>query len=70
MRRFLIAYVRASSSLTVYGPLSNRYADCLPLPCALANALNHLVDVIVVLKEGKVVVQGTHEELLRAGGLY
>ena len=44
--------------------------DCLPLPCALANALNHLADVVVVLKEGKVVEQGTHEELLRAGGLY
>ncbi|KAI9453320.1 P-loop containing nucleoside triphosphate hydrolase protein [Lactarius psammicola] len=27
-------------------------------------------DVIIVLKEGTVVEQGTHEELLRAGGLY
>ncbi|KAI0058799.1 P-loop containing nucleoside triphosphate hydrolase protein [Artomyces pyxidatus] len=27
-------------------------------------------DVIVVLKEGEVVEQGTHEELLKAGGLY
>lgn len=29
-----------------------------------------LTDMIIVLKEGTVVEQGTHEELLRAGGLY
>lgn len=28
------------------------------------------VDMIIVLKEGEVVEQGTHEELLRARGLY
>ena len=28
------------------------------------------IDMIIVLKEGTVVEQGTHEELLRAGGLY
>ena len=27
-------------------------------------------DVIIVLKDGQVVEQGTHEELMRAGGLY
>jgi ATP-binding cassette subfamily B (MDR/TAP) protein 7 len=29
-----------------------------------------LIDMIIVLREGTVVEQGTHEELLRAGGLY
>lgn len=28
------------------------------------------IDMIIVLKEGTVVEQGTHEELLRTGGLY
>ena len=27
-------------------------------------------DLILVLKDGQVVEQGTHEELMRAGGLY
>lgn len=27
-------------------------------------------DLIIVLKDGQVVEQGTHEELMRAGGLY
>lgn len=27
-------------------------------------------DLIIVMKEGKVVEQGTHEELLKVGGLY
>lgn len=27
-------------------------------------------DLILVMKEGRVVEQGTHEELLKAGGLY
>ena len=27
-------------------------------------------DLIIVLKDGEVVEQGTHEELMRAGGLY
>lgn len=29
-----------------------------------------IVDLIIVLKEGQVAEQGTHEELLRLGGLY
>jgi hypothetical protein len=29
-----------------------------------------LVDLIIVLKDGQVAEQGTHEELLRLGGLY
>jgi ATP-binding cassette subfamily B (MDR/TAP) protein 7 len=33
-------------------------------------ASSPLTDMIIVLREGTVVEQGTHEELLRAGGLY
>ena len=29
-----------------------------------------LADLIIVLKDGQVEEQGTHEELMRAGGLY
>jgi hypothetical protein len=29
-----------------------------------------IVDLIIVLKDGQVAEQGTHEELLRLGGLY
>ncbi len=32
--------------------------------------LTWLADLIIVLKDGQVVEQGTHEELMRAGGLY
>ena len=28
------------------------------------------IDLIIVLKDGQVVEEGTHEELLRLGGLY
>lgn len=28
------------------------------------------IDIIIVLKDGQVVEEGTHEELLRLGGLY
>ena len=31
---------------------------------------NTLPDLIIVLKEGQVAEQGTHEELLKKGGLY
>ena len=37
----------------------------------VACILNHCsVDLILVLKDGAVVEQGTHEELIRKGGLY
>jgi ATP-binding cassette subfamily B (MDR/TAP) protein 7 len=36
---------------------------------SLATRLS-MIDMIIVLREGTVVEQGTHEELLRAGGLY
>ena len=29
-----------------------------------------MIDFIIVLRDGQVVEQGTHEELLRLGGLY
>lgn len=34
----------------------------------ISNTLH--IDLIIVLKDGQVVEQGTHEELLRLGGLY
>lgn len=34
----------------------------------LAN--NFALDLIIVVKDGQVAEQGTHEELLRLGGLY
>lgn len=30
----------------------------------------YFVDLIIVLKDGEVAEQGTHDELMRAGGLY
>jgi ATP-binding cassette subfamily B (MDR/TAP) protein 7 len=36
----------------------------------LADADGFVVDLIIVLKDGQVAEQGTHEELLRLGGLY
>jgi ATP-binding cassette subfamily B (MDR/TAP) protein 7 len=36
----------------------------------LADADGSVVDLIIVLKDGQVAEQGTHEELLRLGGLY
>ena len=36
----------------------------------LVHANKLVVDLIIVLKEGQVVEQGSHEELLRLGGLY
>ena len=69
MPRFLIALVRASSSHTVYGPSSKQVRSLTEFSSQWRRA-DSWTDVIIVLKEGEVVEQGTHEELLRAGGLY
>lgn len=42
-----------------FSPLS----DCVLYSC-------HTLDLIVVLRDGQVVEQGTHDELMRLGGLY
>ena len=39
-------------------------------PSALSDAYVTIADLILVLKDGQVAEQGTHEELMRAGGLY
>ena len=36
----------------------------------VAHLLLILADLIIVLKDGQAEEQGTHEELMRAGGLY
>ena len=39
--------------------------------CFFFSCVHHcVIDLIIVLKEGQVVEQGTHEELLQLGGLY
>lgn len=38
-------------------------------PC-LANIYFRSKDLIIVMKDGQVIEEGTHEELLQKGGLY
>ena len=70
MRHFVIARVRASSSRTVYGLSSKQVCGMFTFTLHIGERADPLTDVIIVLKEGTLVEQGTHEELLRASGLY
>jgi hypothetical protein len=69
MRLCLTVHVRASSSHIVYGRSSRLVSYNTTSPFWRCFDIFES-DLIIVLKEGAVVEQGTHEELIRAGGLY
>jgi len=69
MRRCSTAHGRASSSHIVY-KLSLKQASSRGLSCTLVCLTLYNPDLIIVLKDGGVVEQGTHEELILARGLY